>query len=98
VFSCWKMQFIMFVHNLTMQTNMCQVTPVTPQCVLCEVHPKTACGYVVHLKKHHKTTLKACEIYLTCACGLNHTTHNDYKKNDKKCSGLHFTLQKLENE
>ncbi|GMR44098.1 hypothetical protein PMAYCL1PPCAC_14293, partial [Pristionchus mayeri] len=68
---------------------------VTPQCVLCEKYPKTACGYTMHLFRHHKTTLKWSRIYLVCACGFNHTTQDDYKKHDKKCSGREFTLHKL---
>ncbi|GMR44046.1 hypothetical protein PMAYCL1PPCAC_14241, partial [Pristionchus mayeri] len=64
--------------------NLYIIFQVTPQCVLCEMHPKTACGYIGHLTKHHKTTLLANGIYLICACGLNYTTHDDYMKHDKK--------------
>ncbi|GMR44032.1 hypothetical protein PMAYCL1PPCAC_14228, partial [Pristionchus mayeri] len=42
---------------------------VTPQCILCEMNPKTAYGYIHHLSRHHKTTLLANGIYLLCSCG-----------------------------
>ncbi|GMR31440.1 hypothetical protein PMAYCL1PPCAC_01635, partial [Pristionchus mayeri] len=68
----------------------------TPQCVLCEKHPKTPYGYIAHLRLHHKTTLLANGIYLICMCGLRHCTDRDRKKHDKKCSGHKFSLHKLD--
>ncbi|GMR50588.1 hypothetical protein PMAYCL1PPCAC_20783, partial [Pristionchus mayeri] len=66
---------------------------VTPQCVLCEEYPGTVYGYATHLRRHHKTTLKANGIYLICACGLIFRNHDDHKKNDGKCTERGFTLQ-----
>ncbi|GMS86465.1 hypothetical protein PENTCL1PPCAC_8640 [Pristionchus entomophagus] len=40
------------------------------ECVLCEMYPSTPRGYYDHLQIHHKSTLKANGIYLTCECGL----------------------------
>ncbi|GMR44093.1 hypothetical protein PMAYCL1PPCAC_14288, partial [Pristionchus mayeri] len=58
--------------------------PMTPQCVLCKIYPKTAYGYIYHLAKHHKTTPKANGIYLLCSCGFRFNTQNDQKKHDNK--------------
>ncbi|GMR44103.1 hypothetical protein PMAYCL1PPCAC_14298, partial [Pristionchus mayeri] len=69
---------------------------VTPQCVLCEVHPKTPGGYTTHLKRFHKTTLLANGIYLTCSCGMRFNNAYDPMKHDKKCTGRQFTLHKLD--
>ncbi|GMR44050.1 hypothetical protein PMAYCL1PPCAC_14245, partial [Pristionchus mayeri] len=71
-------------------------TPVTPQCVLCEIHPKTTYGYAQHLKKHHKTTLLANGIYLLCSCGMRYNSVNGHKKHDKTCNGREYTLHKLD--
>ncbi|GMR50637.1 hypothetical protein PMAYCL1PPCAC_20832, partial [Pristionchus mayeri] len=71
---------------------------VTPQCVLCEVYPKTPRGYSDHLRVHHKITLKAYGIYILCGCGHKHTTKDDNRKHDKKCSGSEFTLHELDQE
>ncbi|GMR35868.1 hypothetical protein PMAYCL1PPCAC_06063, partial [Pristionchus mayeri] len=57
---------------------------VTPQCILCKKYPTTLCECSVHLRRQHKTTLKANGIYFTCACGFNYTTVDDYKKHDDK--------------
>ncbi|GMR43764.1 hypothetical protein PMAYCL1PPCAC_13959, partial [Pristionchus mayeri] len=70
--------------------------PVTPQCVLCKVHPKTAYGYAQHLKKHHKTTLLANGINLLCSCGMRYISINGHKKHDKKCNGREYTLHRLD--
>ncbi|GMS91080.1 hypothetical protein PENTCL1PPCAC_13255, partial [Pristionchus entomophagus] len=40
----------------------------TPQCVLCETFPTTACEYATHLLVKHKSTLIMNGIYLLCAC------------------------------
>ncbi|GMR44100.1 hypothetical protein PMAYCL1PPCAC_14295, partial [Pristionchus mayeri] len=69
---------------------------VIPQCVLCEIHPKTPRGYTEHLKIHHKTTLLANGVYLTCSCGMRFNSGNDQKKHDKKCTGYEFALHKLD--
>ncbi|GMR44020.1 hypothetical protein PMAYCL1PPCAC_14215, partial [Pristionchus mayeri] len=68
---------------------------MTPQCVLCKIHPKTPKGYSDHLKVHHKTTLKANGLYLTCSCGMKYKSDYVQKKHDKKCTGREFTLHKL---
>ncbi|GMR50593.1 hypothetical protein PMAYCL1PPCAC_20788, partial [Pristionchus mayeri] len=71
--------------------------PVTPQCVVCEKYPKTACGYAIHMKRHHKST-KENGIYLICSCGLRFINHNDQKKHDNECTGGDFTLHKLDED
>ncbi|GMR31355.1 hypothetical protein PMAYCL1PPCAC_01550, partial [Pristionchus mayeri] len=75
-----------------------RLAEVTPQCVWCKKFPKTACGYIMHLHRHHRTTLRANDIYLKCACGLKYTVQGDYFKHDKKCTGEVFTLHKLDEE
>ncbi|GMR35867.1 hypothetical protein PMAYCL1PPCAC_06062, partial [Pristionchus mayeri] len=47
---------------------------ITPQCVLCEVHPKTPGGYIKHLTKYHKTTLFANDVYILCSCGFRYNS------------------------
>ncbi|GMR50603.1 hypothetical protein PMAYCL1PPCAC_20798, partial [Pristionchus mayeri] len=64
-------------------------------CPECLIRPKTAYGYIRHLRDHHKTTLMAKGIYLLCACGFRYNTQNDQKKHDKSCSGKEFTRHKL---
>ncbi|GMR55076.1 hypothetical protein PMAYCL1PPCAC_25271, partial [Pristionchus mayeri] len=73
-------------------------TKMTPQCVLCKVHPKTTRGYAEHLYRHHKTSLTANGIFLKCGCGFHYIILNDYKKHDKKCDGRNFSLNKLGEE
>ncbi|GMR43766.1 hypothetical protein PMAYCL1PPCAC_13961, partial [Pristionchus mayeri] len=69
---------------------------VTPQCIMCEIYPTTACGYMLHLQLHHKTTLLASGVYLLCSCGFRYNTHNDQKNHGKKCTGHEFVLHKLD--
>ncbi|GMR31296.1 hypothetical protein PMAYCL1PPCAC_01491, partial [Pristionchus mayeri] len=59
------------------------MSPLTPQCIMCEKYPKTACGYMAHFEKHHKSSLKANGIYLLCLCGMKYSSVNDQKKHDK---------------
>ncbi|GMR44022.1 hypothetical protein PMAYCL1PPCAC_14217, partial [Pristionchus mayeri] len=70
----------------------------TPQCVLCQMHPKTPCGYLYHLRVHHKTTLLKNGIYVLCSCGMRYNSHNDQRKHDKKCNGCEYTLHKLDED
>ncbi|GMR43344.1 hypothetical protein PMAYCL1PPCAC_13539, partial [Pristionchus mayeri] len=69
---------------------------MTPQCVLCKIHPKTPGGYIMHLRRHHKTTLKGNGVYLKCSCGARYNHEKDYLKHDKKCTGTDYTLHKLD--
>ncbi|GMR50598.1 hypothetical protein PMAYCL1PPCAC_20793, partial [Pristionchus mayeri] len=71
--------------------------PVIP-CVMCDIHPKTLCGYTTHLHRHHNTTLLAQGIYLMCSCGFKCTSHKVHKYHDKKCSGYEFSLHKHDEE
>ncbi|GMS96957.1 hypothetical protein PENTCL1PPCAC_19132, partial [Pristionchus entomophagus] len=66
----------------------------TPQCVLCEFYPKTASGYISHLHVHHKSTLFANGVYLSCECGLNIRSSMGIK-HDKECNRRQFSLHKL---
>ncbi|GMR44056.1 hypothetical protein PMAYCL1PPCAC_14252, partial [Pristionchus mayeri] len=56
----------------------------SPKCVMCEKYPMTPCEYTEHLKIHHKTTLQANGLYLTCSCGLRFNYGSDQRKHDKK--------------
>ncbi|GMR50602.1 hypothetical protein PMAYCL1PPCAC_20797, partial [Pristionchus mayeri] len=71
--------------------------PVTPQCVVCKKYPKTACGYALHMKRHHKS-LNETGIYLICSCDTRFNNHNDQKKHDNECTGRDFTLHKLDED
>ncbi|GMR43346.1 hypothetical protein PMAYCL1PPCAC_13541, partial [Pristionchus mayeri] len=50
---------------------------VYPQC---DIHPKTPGGYIMHLRRHHKTTLKGNGVYLKCSCGARYNHEKDYLK------------------
>ncbi|GMS91204.1 hypothetical protein PENTCL1PPCAC_13379, partial [Pristionchus entomophagus] len=58
--------------------------------------PSTVCGYVVHLFKHHKSTLIANDIYLLCSCGFEIRSCYSTTKHNKECDGRLFSLQQLE--
>ncbi|GMS91084.1 hypothetical protein PENTCL1PPCAC_13259, partial [Pristionchus entomophagus] len=68
----------------------------TPQCIMCEKFPKTACGYVNHLFKHNNSTLKTIGIYLLCSCGIEIRTHYSSLKHNGQCDGSQFSLHKEE--
>ncbi|GMR38121.1 hypothetical protein PMAYCL1PPCAC_08316, partial [Pristionchus mayeri] len=70
----------------------------TPQCVLCEIHLKTACGYIQHLTKHHKETLVANGVYIHCSCGMKDSCESYKKEHGKKCFGRELTLHKLDED
>ncbi|GMR35168.1 hypothetical protein PMAYCL1PPCAC_05363, partial [Pristionchus mayeri] len=57
-------------------------------------YPKSVNGYCKHLKKYHKTTLKASGIYLLCSCGLKVKCFN-LGSHNKQCNGRVFTLHKV---
>ncbi|GMR30614.1 hypothetical protein PMAYCL1PPCAC_00809, partial [Pristionchus mayeri] len=73
------------------------VSFITPQCILCEIHPKSVAGYTLHLAIHHKSTLKENRIFLMCGCGFR-CTSNRHSNHGKKCSGGNFTLHKLDED
>ncbi|GMR43753.1 hypothetical protein PMAYCL1PPCAC_13948, partial [Pristionchus mayeri] len=50
-------------------SNVVMDPPKTPQCVLCEIYPKTSYAYASHLRVHHDSTLNKNGIYLMCVCG-----------------------------
>ncbi|GMR31006.1 hypothetical protein PMAYCL1PPCAC_01201, partial [Pristionchus mayeri] len=73
-----------------------KLTASTPQCVLCEAHPKTPYGYTSHLRVRHATTLLVSGVYLMCSCGFRICSENSHKKHDNElCNGDDFTLHKL---
>ncbi|GMS90294.1 hypothetical protein PENTCL1PPCAC_12469, partial [Pristionchus entomophagus] len=67
----------------------------TPQCVLCEVYPRTVRGYADHLRVHHKSTLKMNEIYLICSCGFEARSHYIDPNHKVECDARQFTLHTL---
>ncbi|GMR31188.1 hypothetical protein PMAYCL1PPCAC_01383 [Pristionchus mayeri] len=70
----------------------------TPQCVMCNEYSTTAKGYMQHLLKHHKSSLKKNGVYLKCACGLIDThlaSSKDRPKHFGKCNKLRFSLHKM---
>ncbi|GMS81139.1 hypothetical protein PENTCL1PPCAC_3314, partial [Pristionchus entomophagus] len=73
--------------------KLSEIVHSNPQCVLCEAHPSTVIGYTYHLKKHHKTTLRANGIYLLCACGTR--INSEWSHNKHECKGEQFTIHKL---
>ncbi|GMS90774.1 hypothetical protein PENTCL1PPCAC_12949, partial [Pristionchus entomophagus] len=68
--------------------------PTTPQCILCEAHPKTANGYAIHLQAVHQTTLTSNGIYLLCSCGKEYRAQSNSGHN-MKCNGLQFSLHNV---
>ncbi|GMS85964.1 hypothetical protein PENTCL1PPCAC_8139, partial [Pristionchus entomophagus] len=65
----------------------------TPKCVMCEIYPSTSGGYISHLDKIHKSTLKENGIaWLMCKCGLKVRSSSDRIQ----CDHLEFSIHKLD--
>ncbi|GMS90126.1 hypothetical protein PENTCL1PPCAC_12301, partial [Pristionchus entomophagus] len=77
------------------QFTVCQLDKrTTPQCFLCVAYPSTVFSYAKHINAQHKTSLKANEMYLLCACGVE--VRSDYRSsNHKNCEGRQFTLHEV---
>ncbi|GMS90775.1 hypothetical protein PENTCL1PPCAC_12950, partial [Pristionchus entomophagus] len=79
-----------------LQFSLKNYEETTPQCIMCQVYPKTATAYASHLYYQHKSTMRKSGIYLKCACGAD-VYNSDYNPNHiNECDGRQFTLQKLE--
>ncbi|GMS90120.1 hypothetical protein PENTCL1PPCAC_12296, partial [Pristionchus entomophagus] len=66
-----------------------KIKDTTPKCVLCDIYPSSAqyaytSAYSGHIKRDHKSTLKANEIYLLCLCGTEIRTYDDNSKHNAK--------------
>ncbi|GMS86628.1 hypothetical protein PENTCL1PPCAC_8803, partial [Pristionchus entomophagus] len=64
----------------------------TPKCVMCEMYPRTASAYTVHLQRHHKTSLKQMGFFLICSCGHEVRSNNSDPEHTKKCNGYDYSL------
>ncbi|GMS97281.1 hypothetical protein PENTCL1PPCAC_19456, partial [Pristionchus entomophagus] len=75
-----------------------KTVPTTPQCIQCEAYPTTARCYAKHLRRQHKSSMKANGIYLICSCGLKIRSDTGNSDHSKKCDGKQYTLHKLDDK
>ncbi|GMT03106.1 hypothetical protein PENTCL1PPCAC_25280, partial [Pristionchus entomophagus] len=69
-----------------------------PACLVCQSSRlASATGYVHHLHKSHKMTLRANGIYLVCGCGTQVRTRNP-NSDHKGCGSATFTVHNINDE
>ncbi|GMT02541.1 hypothetical protein PENTCL1PPCAC_24715, partial [Pristionchus entomophagus] len=62
-----------------------------------KLYPKTPLGYLLHLRRHHESTLISNGVYLKCACGLEIRCGDNKGRNHiGMCEKRRFSLHKLD--